>query len=287
MTSSDTEAPTPPFTVITNLQPSKSNQLGLGNSKLVDTSKIRKCSVSTTVCDVRYGYFRDGRNPEKQHEAAAVVLEFEFGSQQRDSWKPWERIRQVSINVSVEEAENIEPGDAGGKELLIAAYYPRSARGTTSELVVNKSKGGTATISAGNVGYARAEGALTVSKTYSISNAMTLTSTPNGQMSITWKLEEDKTLKQGVPEAISCALLLQTDQIPFDLHIKFVAPVMGIKSGGEVAVPLKNDKLWERKQRAEWEGTWEDFDSEDFKEWVRRKTAKAWVKEADYSAKGD
>lgn len=279
--------------ILTDLEPTSNTQLGHGSSKPVSTTKLRKCTISTSIRDVRTGYFVDGEDPSLKHTGAVVILSFEFGSQKRDSWKPWEGISNIRIQLSVEEVDEDDFSGKGGEELEFAdpelqilAVYPRNARGSTSETMITRSASASLYSPPGAV---TATGGLSYSQQFTLANAITVRSAPNGTMSTVYTLEENKTTRDGIPDVFSCAILVQTDGLPWELEVQFVAPVMGIKYGGKQAVSIGSRFLKERKARAEWERElqWEDFDSENFKRWVERKTTNGWVEKSDYSARGD
>ena len=57
---------------------------------------------------------------------------------------------------------------------------------------------------------------------------------------------------------------------------------MGTLYSGKAEIPINGQLLWERKGREDGESEWDDFDSDKFKEWVRRKTENDWAATADY-----
>ncbi|KAL5340425.1 hypothetical protein BJX70DRAFT_360953 [Aspergillus crustosus] len=182
-----------PLVLETELEPLASTQLGIGDNELISTTQLRKC-ISTTVRDVRRGYFVDGRDPTKRHEASVVVLGFEFGSQRRDTWRASRSMSHVTIRVSVDEVEEegLEPGydddddDDDGKadaDVIIAAHYPLPTTPVSSWRrylrIPNQ----------GRVGLSR-------DYTFLIRRRQHVS---------VWELSEDKVLKAGVPGAFSCA----------------------------------------------------------------------------------
>jgi hypothetical protein len=271
--------PFEPIVIDSELEPIELRQLGLGNAQTVGTSQGRFI-VTTTVRDVRYGVFKDGRDPSKQHEACIVVLHFEFGAQQH-------RISSVNIKVLVykadaEETDEARDGDEHKRDLLIAGRYPLSARGAVTEIPVTRgvsakiepSIGG---ISVGNV-------AVSKETTFQSVGRTELTSRADGEMALVWKLEEDRNLKRGVPDTLACAVLLQTDSLPFELRVEFKAPLFGRWYMARPKMVIKKNHLWRRMGRDAWEAglEWRDFDSEEFRVWVMNKTGNVWAEGTDY-----
>ncbi|KAL2816581.1 hypothetical protein BDW59DRAFT_9310 [Aspergillus cavernicola] len=283
-----TSSPPAALVLETELKPLSSEQLGIGDSELVATSQLRKCTVSTIVRDVRRGYFVSGQDPSKQYEASVVVLQFEFGSQRRDSWQTWKSISHVTVKVSVDEVVDEDEQDDQNEEddvdLLIAAHYPRSARGVDTSLSLTK--GVTATLGPSANGFAVGSVSIGREMSYSASSAITLSSYSDGNMCRVWELNEDTTLKRGVPDAFDCAILLRTGGRRFELQVEFIAefisPIMKMRRGGEVVVPIPERHLAERQNWTHGQARWEDFDSDEFANWVKEKTTNTWAETSNY-----
>ncbi|KAL4869001.1 hypothetical protein BDV12DRAFT_168732 [Aspergillus spectabilis] len=278
----------PPAALVleTELEPLPSEQLGIGDSELISTSQLRKCTVSTTVSDVRRGYFVDGRDPSKRHEASVVVLAFEFGSQRRDSWKSWKSMSHVTVKVNVDEVVDDGGNQANEDEadLLIASHYPRSAQGVDTS--VSLTKGVTATLSPSANGFAVGSVSIGREKSYSASSAITLSSYAGGNLCRVWELSEDTVLKRGVPDAFCCAVLLRTGGRRFELQVEFIAefasPIVKVRRGGEVVVPIPERYLAERQNWTHEQVRWDDFDSDEFGKWIKAKTINDWAETSNY-----
>jgi hypothetical protein len=264
-----------PITVTSEFEPIDSQQLSLGNASTVGTARSSKFAATTTVQDVRRGVFKDGRDPNIEHAGAVVVLCFEFGVYRPD---------KVSIKLEVDEADT-DDGQAQpspGAELRIKARYPREARGPSTEKPVTQTITGViepsvASVSVGSVQFAR-------STTRVQSGAAALSSAIIGDMSIAWSLEGDRNKGAGVPGSLACAVLLQTDDIPFEISVEFTAPLFGRLYRAKPKIVINQNHLWERRGRDPWEAAseWRDFDSDAFGDWIQRKTRNDWAEMALY-----
>ncbi|KAH8901129.1 hypothetical protein GQ53DRAFT_740239 [Thozetella sp. PMI_491] len=273
-----------PITLTTELKLADSSQLSLGNRASIGPTELLNCTVTTTISDVRRGFFVDGKDGRRRHEAVVVVFEFEFGSQERRSWNPLNKINTVKVGVSADEDEIVQ-GSGGSQqlddesELRIVGWFPIAAKSAGSEKLVKKKFGVTLDPSAlGVSGGSLSLGRESESTEIRCAN---LSSSRNGDMGMIWKLEEGGE-ERGVPGVFAGAILLQTDGLAFSLEIQYTVPFLGRLYKGKTEVSIKNHLLWERKGRESWESEWDDFDSNEFKDWVKRKTKNSWAAVADY-----
>lgn len=273
MPSSDSIPDSEPIQVVSELEPVDPRQLGLGNASTVGTSQVSKFFVTTTVRDVRRGFFKDGRDPSNEHEGIVVVLYFEFGTYSVD---------EVTIRIDIDRDEEDE-SDTTEKNLVIKARYPSKARGPLTEKSITQKVAGSIAPSVANV----SGGSVSFERTAETTRlgAVSLESWTNGKESAIWKLKQDRNLKAGAPKTLACAVLLQTDGLLFELSVEFTAPLFGRLYKAKPKVVIGKEHLWERKSRDSWEAgmDWRDFDSETFKIWVRRRTENGWAETPDYS----
>ncbi|KAH7322655.1 hypothetical protein B0I35DRAFT_426205 [Stachybotrys elegans] len=267
--------------VTSDFEPYESTQLGLGNSSTVGTAQSSKFSVTTIVRDVRRGVFKDGRDPAIEHAGVVVILGFEFGLR---------RIDEVTIKLDVDEAiAGQADGSVGGgadqdAEILIKARFPQEARGPSTEAPLTQTitasiEPSTAGFSAGGIQFERSTTRMQV-------GAATLTSFVHGDMAMEWKLEGDGNLRAGVPKSLTCAVLLQTDGLPFEISAAFSAPLFGRLYWAKPQLVIGQKHLWERMGRDSWEAAteWTDFDSDEFHDWIKRKTKNEWAETVLYAS---
>ncbi|KAK3307882.1 uncharacterized protein B0T15DRAFT_490493 [Chaetomium strumarium] len=277
-----------PITVTSEFEPIDSQQLSLGNASTVGTARSSKFAATTTVRDVRRGVFRDGRDPSIEHVGVVVVLCFEFGVYYRPD--------RVSIKMEVDEAADIDgqaqqPSTSNPEaELRIKARYPREARGPSTEKPVTQTIAGViepsvGSVSVGSVRFERSTTRVQRGATAALSSAIV------GDLSVAWSLEGDRNKiinnssnnsfkgAAGVPGSLACAVLLQTDCIPFEISVEFTAPLFGRLYRAKPKIVISQNHLWERRGRDPWEAAseWRDFDSDAFGDWIQRKTRNEWA----------
>ncbi|KAK4236477.1 hypothetical protein C8A03DRAFT_35615 [Achaetomium macrosporum] len=100
-----------------------------------------------------------------------------------------------------------------------------------------------------------------------------------GNMSIAWSFECGRNKGLGVPGSLACAVLLQTDDIPFEISVEFAAPLLRSLYRAKPKIVIRENHLWERRGRDPWEAAleWGDFDSDAFGDWIQRKTRNGWA----------
>jgi hypothetical protein len=266
-----------PRAITSELEVVESRQLSLSNAATVGTARIFSFTVTTTVRDVRKGFIRDGRDPDKEHEAVIVVLCFEFGTH---------KIDRVTIKIDVDEADvdDKNPAEGDKKQLLVRARYPKEAKGQETSRPVTK----TITASTALKGLPAPAFTYERSETDTRFGAAELISEVNGELSMVYKLSQDANTRAGVPHTLACAVLLQTDGLPFELSVEFTAPLFGRLYRARPKIIIGKEHLWERRLREAWEDEegWRDFDAEKFQGWIKRRTENRWAETADYTDAG-
>ena len=266
-------------TLTTELVPDeRPQQLGVGNSQLVGTAELLKCTVATTIRDLRLGTFADGETKEKKHKAVVIVFEFEF-LQDRRSWKPGRRLESVKIDLGVYYGDDAADGDWG--KLKIAGRYPISAEGAGTPKQITHTAGVSLepTILLGtSVG----NGTVGRESAYTLTQKEKVASFQPGDESMHWKLGEEGVNEHGVPDRFAGAVLIRTDGVPYSLKIEFTAYALKRWYKGKAAIEIDSPLLWVRQAREHGEADWHDFDSAEFKEWVKGKTENTWAVTANY-----
>lgn len=103
-------------------------------------------------------------------------------------------------------------------------------------------------------------------------------------MGVKLHLEENRLHRDGVPDLVRCAVLLQTDGLLFDVELRFRGrtPVLSMRMwGGKVGMRIGERYLWFRGNGSEELGV-EDADSEVFRRWVKENTRNGWAEVEDY-----
>ncbi|KAF2089525.1 hypothetical protein K490DRAFT_63663 [Saccharata proteae CBS 121410] len=275
--------------------------LRAGDTDVVSVQPFRKTSITTKVTDFQHCYFVDGRTCQK-HDVCVVFLQFQFNRQKQGGHFN-QRITDMTIAIRAERGGQARPlsrwaptmdasptytkNAAKGEQqqLVMKAVLPRVALGAPENRTVKHSLGASLGPEGGGISLGGAEMARETSYKVPYRSSFK-TSIDEGGAAIL-DLRENKLHEAGVPEVVDCALVLQTDGLPFTLDLSLFGrtPFAGIRMTGSAELSIGQRYLWVRPWRgdaAKKGADWRDIDSDEFVEWVKSKTENHWADVADY-----
>jgi hypothetical protein len=238
------------------------------------TTSLRKCTITTTITNVRHGSYvssADGLS----HRACVVFFSFEIGAQNRGADQ---RVKELEIKLSVFRSPN-SPAGSGAVEVRLRVPVRGKGVKSTRNVVRAVNVG----VDAGYTPFVSANGGVSHSTTQDLADWQALDSSLKSSKILTYRLKENETLKDGVPEVLECALVIKTDgslfsiAVDFDAQCPFMGGLLSKRARTNVLVD-EGDVAGGRMDRGDEAITGlGDMDGELFMKWVESQIKNEWM----------